>query len=141
VCSGYKRALSLGADVVIKIDGDGQMDPSKVGDLIAPILYHRADYAKGARFYNARALRRMPIARLIGNLVCRSSLWLHRHTPPGARAAAAGYPESWFFFETDMLIHLYYLQAVVADVQTPAHYDEERSTLSPSKCCLPFPVS
>jgi hypothetical protein len=40
------------------------MDPSRIGDLIAPILHHRADYAKGPRFYDARALRRMPIAQV-----------------------------------------------------------------------------
>jgi len=41
-----------------------------------------------------------------------------------------------FFFETDMLIHLYYVQAVVADVQMPAHYGDEQSTLSPRSCWL-----
>ena len=34
----------------------------------------------------------------------------------------------------------YYVQAVVAEVQTPAHYGDEESTLNPFKMLLTFPV-
>ena len=153
VCSGYKRALALGADIVVKVDGDGQMDPSKIGRLISPILYHRADYAKGARFFEAGALRQMPIARLIGNLGLSfvtkvvSGYWnvmdpangftaIHRHA---LEQLPLDTLSRGFFFETDMLIHLYYVQAVIADVQMPAHYGDEQSTLSPLKVLLTFP--
>ena len=44
-----------------------------------------------------------------------------------------------YFFETDMLIHLYYLQAVVADVQIPDRYGGEESHLSPFRAFLSFP--
>jgi len=153
VCSGYKRALALGADIVVKVDGDGQMDLSRIGDLIAPILHHRADYAKGARFFDARALGQMPIARLIGNLglsfitKLASGYWNVMDPVNGFTAIHRQALEQLsldtlsrgFFFETDMLIHLYYLQAVVADVQMPAHYGDEESTLNPLKVLLTFP--
>jgi glycosyltransferase involved in cell wall biosynthesis len=153
VCSGYKRALELGADIVVKVDGDGQMDPSQIARLISPIVQHRADYAKGARFFKAKALRQMPIARLLGNLglsfVAKlvSGYWnvldpvngftaIHRQALEQLPLDTLG---RRFFFETDMLIHLYYMQAVVADVQMPACYREEQSTLSPLKVLLTFP--
>ena len=153
VCSGYQRALALGADIVVKVDGDGQMDPSQIGRLISPIVYHRADYAKGARFFEAGALRQMPIARLIGNLGLSfitklvSGYWNVMDPANGFtaihRQALEQLPldtlSRGFFFETDMLIHLYYVQAVVADVQMPAHYGDEQSTLSPLKVLVTFP--
>ena len=153
MCSGYQRALALGADIVVKVDGDGQMDPSQIGRLISPIVYHRADYAKGARFFEAGALRQMPIARLIGNLGLSfitklvSGYWNVMDPANGFtaihRQALEQLPldtlSRGFFFETDMLIHLYYVQAVIADVQMPAHYGDEQSTLSPLKVLVTFP--
>src|SRR6185436_19796178 len=36
--TGFARALELGAEVVVKIDSDGQMNPALVPDFVAPIL-------------------------------------------------------------------------------------------------------
>jgi glycosyltransferase involved in cell wall biosynthesis len=66
--SGYLHALETGADIVIKIDSDGQMDPSFVPTLIAPIVNGVADYSKGNRFFNPRDASAMPLTRLLGNL-------------------------------------------------------------------------
>jgi dolichol-phosphate mannosyltransferase len=153
VCSGYKRALALGADIVVKVDGDGQMDTSRIASLIAPIVQGRADYAKGARFSDRTALRQMPRARLLGNLILSvaakfvTGYWNILDPANGFtaihRQALAQLPlhslNRGYFFETDMLIHLYYLQAVVADVPMPACYGEEHSKRSPLKGWLAFP--
>ncbi|HEY2838788.1 MAG TPA: glycosyltransferase family 2 protein, partial [Pirellulales bacterium] len=66
--SGYSLACKLGAEVIVKMDGDGQMDPAQLAPLVAPILRGHADYSKGNRFLHSRQLHRMPIARRIGNL-------------------------------------------------------------------------
>ena len=50
VISGYKAAYADGADVVVKIDGDGQMDPSLISAIAKPVLEGSADYSKGDRF-------------------------------------------------------------------------------------------
>ena len=55
--SGYKRAIKLGASIVVKIDGDGQMDPSHIDDLIYLITTKEADYVKGSRFYFVKELK------------------------------------------------------------------------------------
>ncbi|MBY0346481.1 MAG: glycosyltransferase family 2 protein [Neisseriaceae bacterium] len=67
VATGYKKALALDVDIVVKIDGDGQMDISYMQKLIQPLIDERADYAKGNRFKDFTALRTMPKVRLIGN--------------------------------------------------------------------------
>jgi len=41
VITGYKKALELGCGIVVKIDGDGQMDPSYIGRLVAPLARNR----------------------------------------------------------------------------------------------------
>ena len=54
VLTGYRRALEQGFGVVVKVDGNGQMDPSYIPALIQPILDGRADYTKGNRFFDLR---------------------------------------------------------------------------------------
>ena len=67
--SGYKQARKENMDIVIKLDADGQMDPSLIPHFIAPILEGRADYTKGNRFYHPDWLEDMPIVRLMGNAI------------------------------------------------------------------------
>src|SRR5262245_24513848 len=65
--AGFSMALRDGADIVVKLDGDGQMDPAEILRLVRPIQEQRADYAKGNRFYDPRSLKHMPFLRMIGN--------------------------------------------------------------------------
>src|SRR4051812_21032823 len=65
--TGYRAAIAGGADVLIKIDGDGQMDPDLIELFVAPIAEGRADYAKGNRFHNIEDTRGMPAVRVFGN--------------------------------------------------------------------------
>ena len=41
VVTGYRQALADGADVIVKIDGDGQMDPKRIPLIVEPILRRR----------------------------------------------------------------------------------------------------
>ena len=43
VVSGIKAAIENNVQIIVKIDGDGQMDPALVPDLVAPIQAGRAD--------------------------------------------------------------------------------------------------
>src|SRR5215208_5561111 len=67
VITGYRAAVQDGADIIVKVDGDGQMDPALLHDFVAPIAAGQADYTKGNRFFNLEGLERMPRTRLIGN--------------------------------------------------------------------------
>jgi glycosyltransferase involved in cell wall biosynthesis len=56
--TGFRKALELNADLVVKIDGDGQMDPVHLPKLLSPLVYKQADYTKGNRFRDFQALQK-----------------------------------------------------------------------------------
>lgn len=69
VMAGYRAAIEGGAEVIVKVDGDGQMDPSLIPQFIIPILAGEADYTKGNRFFDLEEIRAMPPMRVFGNAV------------------------------------------------------------------------
>jgi glycosyltransferase involved in cell wall biosynthesis len=151
--AGMQRALDLGAELVVKVDGDGQMDPRRIVDLLEPLVHGGYDYAKGNRFLHSQALRQMPVPRLLGNfgmtfLTKMASGYWHLFDPQNGfvavtastlRALDLGSLAPGFFFENDMLIHLNVLGARVKDVPMPAHYGDETSSLSIRRIALTFP--
>jgi glycosyltransferase involved in cell wall biosynthesis len=92
VLAGYRRAIDDGADVIVKIDGDGQMPPELLPYFVAPIRDGRADYTKGNRFYDLESLAQMPRAIGICSIprtATRRSMHRLRVTCPSTRSAAA----------------------------------------------------
>ncbi len=150
---GYEEALALGADVIVKVDGDGQMDPAYLIPLIAPILMNRADYTKGNRFLHAEQIKSMPLIRRIGNAglsfltKAASGYWDIFDPTNGYTAIHASIVplldtnklQRRYFFESSMLIQLGIIRAVIQDVQIPAKYQEEVSSLSEWKALFEFP--
>ncbi len=150
--SGYKRAIETGAEIIVKIDGDGQMDPALISDLITPLLEGVADYAKGNRFYNLDGLSDMPRVRILGNLLLSfaskvsSGYWNIFDPTNGFTAihidAAQRLPfdkiANGFFFESDMLFRLNMMRGVVIDVPMPAKYGGEESSLKIHNIILSF---
>jgi len=153
MATGFGAALEAGSEVVVKCDGDGQMDPRDIGELLLPILSDRAEYAKGCRFHHLKDLSAMPRTRLGGNIALTfltkvaSGYW-HVLDPQNGFVAiradvlrrlplerlARGY-----FFENDMLIRLNSLEARVEDVPLPSRYAGETSSLRPGRALLEFP--
>ncbi|MDP6571909.1 MAG: glycosyltransferase family 2 protein [Rhodospirillales bacterium] len=150
--TGYRRALETGADIVVKLDGDGQMDPALIPALIEPIAEGEADYAKGNRFHQLDHITQMPALRIAGNLVlsfaCKlsSGYWnifdpTNGYTAIHAKVAERlpfGKISKGYFFESDMLFRLNLLRAVVADVPMHARYGDERSGLRISRALFEF---
>lgn len=150
--SGYRAALEAGFDIVVKIDGDGQMDPALIPHIARPVLAGQADYAKGNRFHSLWNVRKMPAIRLYGNAALAfmtklsSGYWGVFDPTNGytaIHAAALRCIEfsnisERYFFETDMLINLGNARAVVVDVPMVAVYGEEVSNLKIRKELWPF---
>lgn len=150
--TGYGLAVEEGATVVVKIDGDGQMDPALIPSFVGPILHGRADYTKGNRFFRVRDSKGMPPLRQLGNaalsLMSKFSggYWkvfdpTNGYTAIHARVARELPFEEIdprYFFESDMLFHLNALHAVVLDIPMVARYGEERSNLSVPRILGPF---
>lgn len=143
VISGYKEALREGCDVIVKLDGDGQMDPSLIPRITLPVLEGQADYAKGNRFFNVNQVKAMPFGRILGNLAlsffakASSGYWNifdpnNGYTAINAKVVGQLPLErvsSRYFFESDMLFHLNLMRAVVIDVPMDAKYGDEASNL------------
>lgn len=150
--TGYRAALEAGADIMVKIDGDGQMDPALISRIARPVMARQADYAKGNRFHSLWNVRRMPRVRLYGNaglsfMTKLSSGYWGLFDPTNGytaiHAAALEHIEfanvsERYFFETDMLINLGNARAVVADVPMEAVYGDEESNLHIGKELWPF---
>ncbi len=154
VVTGFRKALELGAQIVVKLDGDGQMDVKYLPNLITPLLEGKADYTKGNRFRDFQALTKMPWVRRVGNLFfafltkAATGYWNLFDPANGYFAIRAemlaGLPLSkldrTYYFETSMLANLYLLGAVVRDVPMPARYRQEKSNLYISRVLLEFPI-
>jgi dolichol-phosphate mannosyltransferase len=153
VVTGYREALRKDAHIVVKIDGDGQMDVSQIPRMIASIVAGQADYAKGNRFFSPESVATMPLLRVVGNAgmsffaKMSSGYWelfdpANGFTAIHARVLAILPLEKLskrYFFETDMLFRLNTLRAVVIDIPMPAKYDKEKSGLSEAHSLLTFP--
>jgi len=152
VMSGYRAAIGDGAQVIVKIDGDGQMDAALIPAFIAPILAGEADYTKGNRFFNLERLGAMPPVRLFGNAMLSfmtklSSGYWDLFDPTNGYTAihadAARYLpfdkiSKRYFFESDMLFRLNTLGAVAVDVPMDAVYGDEVSNLKVSQVVTEF---
>ena len=143
VMSGYQAAIAEGVDIIVKVDGDGQMDARLIPDFVAPIVNGEADYTKGNRFFDLHLLRGMPGLRMFGNACLSfvnklsSGYWDIMDPTNGftaiGRAALERLDldriEPRYFFESDMLFRLALIRAVVQDVPMRAIYGAERSGL------------
>lgn len=143
VMTGYQHALVDGAEIIVKIDGDGQMDPSLLFQFVAPIINSQADYTKGNRFYDLSNIGQMPKVRLFGNaglsfMAKFSTGYWDIFDPTNgytaihasvARRLPFGKISKRYFFETDILFRLGILRAVVVDVPMDAVYGDETSNL------------
>ncbi len=143
VMTGYKAALEDGIDIVVKVDGDGQMDPRLIPRFIKPIIEGRSDYTKGNRFFNLNQVRGMPALRLFGNAVLSflnklsSGYWDIFDPTNGYTAIHSDILRELpldkiserYFFESDMLFRLNLLKAVVTDIPMDAKYADEVSNL------------
>lgn len=153
VLSGFNRAVELGASVLVKMDGDGQMLPEYLDSMVRPILLGRADYVKGNRFYHTSAITRMPFLRRAGNMALSfltkmaSGYWNVFDPTNGYLAIDAGVYQALeqarihrrYFFESSMLVELNLARAVVTEVTMPACYAGEDSSLSITRILWEFP--
>jgi hypothetical protein len=152
--TGYRRALELGAQIVVKIDGDGQMDMAHLTGLLTPLIEGSADYTRGNRFRDFKSLQKMPLVRRIGNmglgfLAKAATGYWNLFDPTNGFVAIrsevlAQLPldsvDRSYYFETSMLANLYLIGAVVKDVPMPARYRSEVSSLSIRRVLFHFPV-
>lgn len=150
--TGYKAAMSDEAQYIVKIDADGQMDPSIISRFVDPIINGQTDYTKGNRFYRLEGLTSMPKIRLFGNAILsfmsKFSTGYWRIFDPNNGYTAIHTEvlklipltkiSKSYFFESDMLFRLNTLRAVVIDIPMPSKYESESSNLSIIRSLIEF---
>lgn len=142
--TGYEQALQEGFDIVIKVDGDDQMDLGLLPKLVDPIIKGYADYTKGNRFFYPRSITRMPKLRIFGNAVLGfltklSSGYYSVFDPTNGYTAIhintlkeieLEKLHDRYFFESDLLFRLNLSKARVMDIPMRPIYGNEKSSLN-----------
>lgn len=152
--TGMLEALARGADVVVKVDADGQMDTSYIPLMVDYLRLHPdVDLVKGNRFADPATLYRMPVARLIGNagltflVKFSTGYWTIVDPTNGFIAVRARALRETnlaaladrYFFEIDLLCSFGLNRRPIAEMQMPAIYGAAPSSLSIVKTLFSFP--
>lgn len=141
--TGCKAALENEMDIIVKLDGDGQMPLEKIKDLIIPIIERKVDYAKGDRLSTPDYRKGMPRFRLLGNILLTwitriaSGYWHVNDTQNGfvaisKRALKRINIETMYHYYgylNDILVRLNLSNFKVLDVPMPAKYGREKSSI------------
>lgn len=152
--TGIEVALGDQADVIVKIDADGQMDPSYI-PMIRQAFAQDASLVcvKGNRFFRSEVLHKMPKLRLIGNGVlsllakAASGYWNAIDPTNGYLALNGGllrvlpwqsFDDS-YFFELSVLCELGLRRLPILELEMPTRYDGAVSSLSIARVIRQFP--
>lgn len=152
---GMQQAAEDKWDIIVKIDGDGQMDPAMIPAFVGLIIAGDADYTKGNRFFEPEGVASMPLGRLVGNaglsfMAKASTGYWHSFDPNnGYIAIHAALIDllpvdkiaKRYFFESDMLFRLNLIGARVVDIPMHSHYADEVSNMNPYREMPRFAIS
>ena len=144
IIHGHKIALLESCDISVVMAGDNQMDPQYLPALLDPIVEGDIDFTKGNRFFSVDALTGMPKYRVIGNAVlgfltkAASGYWKIFDPQNGYTAITAqalkkiplDRVQERYDFENDLLVWLSISGARIVDVNIPARYGSEKSTIA-----------
>ena len=139
--TGFTVAASLGVDVIVTMDSDGQHDPADIPKLVAPIIEGNADIVNGSRYLNGQD-KNTPFYRRIGQTILDrftniSSGVNITDSQSGFRAFAASTIEIFRFnaqgmaIESEMLADAGKAGLRIKEVGIGVRYDVDCSTKHP----------
>ncbi len=139
----YLEALRDGADIVIMLHPDYQYDPTKIPEIVAPILAGEADIVLGSRFLGGGALKGgMPYYKFVANrflTTCQNAVLgtslSEFHT--GYRAYSRKFLETVpflrnsiaFVFDAEILCQAVYFGFRIAEIPVETRYFPEASSI------------
>jgi glycosyltransferase involved in cell wall biosynthesis len=152
--TGIAYCIERGADVIVKLDADGQMDASFI-PIIRDLFAADATLVciKGNRFFDSSVILRMPKQRLFGNAVLSvlakfaSGYWniidpTNGYVAFNARLLAllpwGSFADS-YFFEISALCELGLKRLPILELEMPTIYTGARSSLSIPRVMWDFP--
>lgn len=139
--TGFEAAFSIGTDVIVTMDTDGQHNPSDIPKLVAPILAGDADMVNGSRYLNGND-ENTPAYRRIGQTVLDKATNMNSgvnvtDSQSGFRAFAASTKDVFRFkangmaIESEMLADAGKAGLRITEVEIVARYDVDCSTENP----------
>lgn len=143
--TGIKMALDMEADIIVKIDSDGQMPPELIPELTKPIIDGKAEFTKGNRFRDPNIIRQMPAIRLVGNIILSfltklsTGYWELFDPTNGFLAIDTKIIknidlrkiDNRYFFETDLIFRCSINETLIREITIPVKYDKEISSMKP----------
>jgi len=129
VQTGFRYAFEHGYDIAVRVDGDGQHDPSQLGRVVAPVLADEADIAVGSRFvgegdgYRSSRSRRVGIrllalvvSRIVGRRVTDTTSGFQALNRRGIALFAHDYPHDYPEVEAMVMVSRHRLRAIEVPV-------------------------
>jgi hypothetical protein len=122
VQTGFRYAAENGYELAIRVDGDGQHDPSELGPLVEVVVSDQADICVGSRFAGADGYRSSPARRVGIRILARTVSWLTGQrvtdTTSGFQVLnrkaielfAADYPHDYPEVEAALMLHKHRLR-------------------------------
>lgn len=143
VLRGFKQASDDKQDIVCVFGADDQMDPKCLHLLLDECIDNATDYAKGNRFTNLSELKKMPIIRIIGNIIITfiakisTGYWSIVDPLNGYIALKietfnkidSNQIAFRYNFEASLLNQLALINAKIKDISIPARYNNEKSDI------------
>ncbi|MGB8344769.1 MAG: glycosyltransferase family 2 protein [Ktedonobacteraceae bacterium] len=127
---GFKTARSLGAEIVVFMDGDGSDDPADLPMMLAPVSEGRADFVIGSRVSRRAKRGAIPPQARLGNWLVSRLIRLLYHVRlsdigsfrviRGAALQALNMREMTFGWPVEMLVKA--ARAKYQIVELPIHY-------------------
>jgi glycosyltransferase involved in cell wall biosynthesis len=117
VQTGFRFAFENGYDLVLRVDGDGQHDPTQLAAVLEPVLRGDADIAIGSRFaaevpgYRSSRTRRIGIrllawvvSRIVGQRVTDTTSGFQVLNRKGIALFARDYPHDYPEVEATVMV-------------------------------------
>ena len=128
VQTGFRFAYENGYELAVRVDGDGQHDPSELPKIVQPVLVGDADICVGSRFagersYRSSRSRRVGIhllawivSRIIGQRVTDTTSGFQALNRRGIALFAADYPHDYPEVEATVMVAKHRLRLVEVPV-------------------------
>jgi len=142
--SGFLKAMNLGSEYVVTLDGDGQHDPEKLPDFYTMLRDY--DVVIGER---RRIPGIMPVQRILSNFITSSMLSVKLGQKiHDSQSGYRGYRVSvlpnmlpqnkGFMAETEILINLCRAKCSIGYLPIETIYDDQKSKMNPIGAILDF---
>ncbi|MHA1401650.1 MAG: glycosyltransferase family 2 protein [Candidatus Heimdallarchaeaceae archaeon] len=144
---GHLEGIKLGADILVRADGDGQIDMKYIKDLIIPLIEEDVDFTKGNRLSSKMYYRDMPFIRYIGNKILTfltrlsTGYWFLQDSQNGLSAITTKIfckipltnLQKGYLFENSYLVELSKIGAKIKEIDMFAIYGDEKSSINMCK--------